>query len=96
MICTFTPFLLLPDQVFNGGFLTLTLVGQYIVKNIVFVCALLIAYKVVNTRKAEEGTIERKSQGNGSMNAPAEQHVRKRTTVLKEPEILLKTSLGRD
>lgn len=42
MICTFTPLLLLPGYSFTSAPLALTLVGQYIIKNIVIVSALFV------------------------------------------------------
>jgi uncharacterized membrane protein YphA (DoxX/SURF4 family) len=40
MFCTFAPLFLLPDLSFTSAPLSLTLVGQYIIKNIVIICAL--------------------------------------------------------
>ncbi|MBK5277720.1 MAG: DoxX family protein [Bacteroidia bacterium] len=40
MVCTFTPLFLLPELSFTSPPLALTLVGQYIIKNIVIVSAL--------------------------------------------------------
>jgi uncharacterized membrane protein YkgB len=42
MICTFTPLFLLPDASFTSVPYGLTLVGQYIIKNIIIVSALLV------------------------------------------------------
>jgi len=44
MICTFSPLLLLPQLSFTRLPYALTLVGQYIIKNIVIVSALLVIY----------------------------------------------------
>ena len=44
MLGTFTPILLLPQVCFNEPPFAITLVGQYIVKNIVIVSALLVIY----------------------------------------------------
>lgn len=52
MVCTFSPLILLPELVYGKEPFSLTLVGQYILKNLVFVSALLIAYKMA--RKPEE------------------------------------------
>jgi uncharacterized membrane protein YkgB len=41
LVFTFTPMVLLPDQCFQRGTLALTLVGQYIVKNVMLLSALL-------------------------------------------------------
>jgi len=42
MVCTFTPLVLFPDTSFTQAPIALTLVGQYIIKNIVIVSALLV------------------------------------------------------
>lgn len=42
MVSTITPFFLLPELTFNGSFFKLTLVGQYIVKNIVIISAAFV------------------------------------------------------
>jgi len=42
MICTFTPLFLLPAISFTAAPFSLTLVGQYIIKNIVIISALFI------------------------------------------------------
>jgi uncharacterized membrane protein YkgB len=44
MICTFSPLLLFPEQSFNSYPFSLTLVGQYIMKNIIIVSALFVIY----------------------------------------------------
>ena len=44
MLCTFTPFIFFPDQSFNSEFFLLTMVGQYIIKNIIIICALVVLY----------------------------------------------------
>lgn len=41
LLFTFTPLLFLPDASFNGQPYSLTLVGQYIIKNLVLIFALL-------------------------------------------------------
>ncbi|WP_183114847.1 hypothetical protein [Flagellimonas pelagia] len=41
ILFTFTPLVFFPDEVFNEGPLVLTLLGQYIIKNLVIVAALL-------------------------------------------------------
>ena len=41
LLFTFTPLLFLPDASFNGEAYSLTLVGQYIIKNLVLFMALL-------------------------------------------------------
>lgn len=44
LILTFTPFLLFPEQTFAGSFITPSLLGQYIFKNIIIIAALLAIY----------------------------------------------------
>jgi uncharacterized membrane protein YkgB len=44
MFCTFTPFIFFPDKSFNNDFFLLTMVGQYIIKNIIIICALVVLY----------------------------------------------------
>lgn len=49
MIMTFTPFLFFPELTF-GGYETMapSLLGQYIIKNIIIICALIVIYPVQN------------------------------------------------
>ena len=42
MFCTFTPLFLLPALSFTYAPFSLTLIGQYIIKNIVIICALFL------------------------------------------------------
>ncbi len=44
MLCTFTPFIFFPSLSFNNDFFILTMVGQYIIKNIIIICALVVLY----------------------------------------------------
>ena len=44
LIFTFSPFILLPSEVFDESINSFTLLGQYIVKNIIIICALLLIY----------------------------------------------------
>ena len=44
MLCTFTPLFLLPELSFNGTPFSVTLIGQYILKNLVIISALLVLY----------------------------------------------------
>lgn len=44
MLATFSPLVLLPNIVFSANVVSLTLVGQYILKNLVIVAALLMIY----------------------------------------------------
>ncbi len=46
MICTFTPFIFFPNQIFNVAPYGLSLTGQYIVKNIVIISAGLVLWKI--------------------------------------------------
>ena len=46
---TFTPFLFFPGEVFNLSVNSLSLLGQYIIKNIVLISALLILYPTNNS-----------------------------------------------
>lgn len=41
---TFTPFIFFPGEVFNLSMNSLSLLGQYIIKNIIIICALLMIY----------------------------------------------------
>ncbi|MGB7403402.1 MAG: DoxX family membrane protein [Arcobacter sp.] len=53
MICTFTPLFILPDISFTHTPYAFTLVGQYIVKNVVFILAGILIYQnEINQRKA--------------------------------------------
>ncbi|KAA9038184.1 DoxX family membrane protein [Ginsengibacter hankyongi] len=51
MVCTFSPFIFFPDQVFHIAPYGLSLTGQYIVKNIIIIAAGLVLWKV-ETQKA--------------------------------------------
>ncbi|MGH2646729.1 MAG: DoxX family membrane protein [Ginsengibacter sp.] len=46
MICTFTPFVFFPHQIFNVAPYGLSLTGQYIVKNIIIIAAGLVLWKI--------------------------------------------------
>ncbi len=48
MVCTFTPFFFFSELSFTKPPVVLTLVGQYIMKNIVFICALWLLWPVEN------------------------------------------------
>lgn len=50
MVLTFSPLLFFPDQVFNSIPFQLTLLGQYIFKNIVIMAGLFILYKQASTK----------------------------------------------
>ena len=51
MICTFAPLVILPELSFSHAPYAFTLVGQYIVKNIVFV---LVGILIIQNEKKEE------------------------------------------
>ena len=44
LICTFLPFIIFPDQVFNLEMNSLSLLGQYIIKNLVIIGAILLIF----------------------------------------------------
>ncbi|MDN5216595.1 DoxX family protein [Fulvivirgaceae bacterium BMA12] len=48
MACTFTPMILMPGISFNNSLFSMTLIGQYIVKNLVIISALLVLYPLKN------------------------------------------------
>jgi len=45
MVCTFSPLIFFPDDVFGEAPLSLTLVGQYIMKNLIIVAVLFSIYE---------------------------------------------------
>lgn len=45
MLCTFSPLLFFPNEVFGEAPLSLTLVGQYIMKNLIIIAALVSVYE---------------------------------------------------
>jgi uncharacterized membrane protein YkgB len=52
LVFTFSPLILLPADAFQHTPFTLTLVGQYILKNLVILCALLFVYP-----RKDEGSV---------------------------------------
>ena len=66
MCCTFTPLVLLPDVSFNEMPYSVTLTGQYIMKNMVIMSALLVLYpfKKVASDKTRLALISRRSRHN--------------------------------
>lgn len=44
LICTFSPLVLMPEQAFQSATFSPSLLGQYILKNLVLICALLAIY----------------------------------------------------
>lgn len=57
MVCTFTPFIFFPQETFREMPYGLTLTGQYIMKNIVFICAGIVLWK--NESEKEQAHISR-------------------------------------
>ena len=51
MILTFSPILFFPEQISNGSPFHLSLVGQYILKNVVIIGALLVLYQKVTEKQ---------------------------------------------
>ncbi len=54
---TFTPLILFPDLSFNGSPFYLTIVGQYIFKNIIIIAALLTLYRMSGRSRILTGSI---------------------------------------
>ncbi len=50
MLCTFMPLIVLPSLSFQEAPFTFTLVGQYIMKNIIIVCAMLLLLPKKNNK----------------------------------------------
>ncbi|MDF1695228.1 MAG: hypothetical protein P1U56_05325 [Saprospiraceae bacterium] len=44
LVLTFTPFIFFPSEVFNLSANSLSLLGQYILKNIIIICSLYLIY----------------------------------------------------
>ncbi len=68
MLLTFTPFVFFPNEVFGTGPFALTLVGQYIVKNVIILAALLSIYERKKVKVAQlqvEKTKENMVYGGG-------------------------------
>ncbi|WP_421803221.1 DoxX family membrane protein [Flagellimonas sp.] len=67
MVCTFTPLFFFPGDVFGGEPLSLTLVGQYIMKNLIIIAVLVSIYerKIVSEnhevplRNQQDGFLQR-------------------------------------
>jgi uncharacterized membrane protein YkgB len=45
MVCTFSPLIFFPEATFGEALFSLTLVGQYIIKNLIIVAVLLFLYE---------------------------------------------------
>ncbi|MDF0708681.1 hypothetical protein [Flagellimonas okinawensis] len=63
MVCTFTPLLFFPNDVFGEAPLSLTLVGQYIMKNIIIMAALLSIYERKQQSKKKDVPIKNQKEG---------------------------------
>ncbi|HSQ44251.1 MAG TPA: DoxX family protein [Ginsengibacter sp.] len=74
MVCTFSPFIFFPAQVFHIAPYDLSLTGQYIVKNIIIISAGLVLWKV-ETQKAAVANYTSNSSGE----FVAEKNIRKRS-----------------
>ena len=44
LVMTFTPLIFFPELIFQGSVISPSLLGQYIYKNIIIICALLVVY----------------------------------------------------
>ena len=53
MICTFTPFIFFPQETFRYMPYGLTLTGQYIIKNIVFIAVAIVLWKAEQNKDHE-------------------------------------------
>lgn len=58
LACTFTPLFFFNDLSFNGYPIFLTLIGQYIIKNLIIIAALLSIIKEKNQQVSSIKTIE--------------------------------------
>lgn len=63
MVCTFTPLLFFPNDVFGEDPLSLTLVGQYIMKNIIIIAALVAIYE--RKQRSEKNDVPLKNEKEG-------------------------------
>jgi uncharacterized membrane protein YkgB len=57
MVCTFSPLFFFPEASFTQNAFTFTLLGQYIVKNLIIIGALWVLYQYDITRKEINKTI---------------------------------------
>ena len=53
MVCTFTPFIFFPEETFRYMPYGLSLTGQYIMKNIVFISAGIVLWKAESEKELE-------------------------------------------
>lgn len=89
MVGTFTPFFLMPEQIFGEGMFSLTLVGQYIIKNLVFVSALMIAYKAIGGSRASKSDKGYTTHMDGDTKSMSTEHGGRP----RSPQIVIKASL---
>lgn len=61
MVCTFTPFIFFPSEVFRQAPYGLTMTGQYIMKNIVFIAAGLVLWKAEQEKQASKNALAYKA-----------------------------------
>jgi uncharacterized membrane protein YphA (DoxX/SURF4 family) len=54
MICTFFPFFLDPELTFNLSSKTLSIIGQYIIKNLIIISTLLNLYHSLSLQKTKQ------------------------------------------
>lgn len=52
MVLTFTPLFFFPEQIFTSLPFQLTLLGQYILKNVIIIGALITLYKLTKSQKS--------------------------------------------
>ncbi|MBO0340041.1 MAG: DoxX family protein [Bacteroidota bacterium] len=62
MVCTFTPLLFFPNDVFGEEPLSLTLVGQYIMKNLIIIAVLISIYESKTAPTGQEVPSENKKE----------------------------------
>lgn len=60
MLCTFMPFIFSPQETFHFAPYGLTLVGQYIIKNIVIISAAMVIWQ--DEKENETGTLRRHNE----------------------------------
>lgn len=54
MVCTFFPFFLDPELTFNLSSKTLSIIGQYILKNLIIISTLLNLYRSISLQKTKQ------------------------------------------
>lgn len=69
MVCTFTPFIFFPSEVFRQAPYGLTMTGQYIMKNIVFIAAGLVLWKAEQEKHAAKNAIVHEENAFAEMDA---------------------------